>query len=142
MKNYFTIEELCKSETAEQFNIDNVPDTNITNNLQQLIEFLNPIRDAWGSALIVTSGYRCERLNQMLGGSDTSAHKLGWAVDLIPSNGKIEEFEQFLIKYVKDNKIMWDQILIEKSGNSTWIHIGIYNQYMTQRQQIKYMFIK
>ena len=77
MKNYFTIEELCKSETAEQFNIDNVPDTNITNNLQQLIEFLNPIRDVWGSALIVTSGYRCEKLNQILGGSNTSAHKLG-----------------------------------------------------------------
>lgn len=140
MKTYFTIEELCQSETAEEFEIDNYPDINTINNLNKLIEFLNPIREAWGSALIVTSGYRCKELNEKLGGSKTSVHKLGWAVDIIPQNGKMEEFKKFLIRYVKDNNLTWDQILVEKSKYSTWIHIGLYNNYMQQRRQIKYMY--
>ena len=39
MKTYFTIEELCQSETAEEFEIDNYPDINTINNLNKLIEF-------------------------------------------------------------------------------------------------------
>jgi hypothetical protein len=46
MKSYFTIEELCQSETAELYNIDNTPSEEIKDNLNILIDFLNPIREA------------------------------------------------------------------------------------------------
>lgn len=46
MKSYFTIEELCYSDTAKQQGIDNTPPDNIKEHLKKLIEFLNPLREA------------------------------------------------------------------------------------------------
>ena len=45
-KSYFTIDELCKSETAKKYDIDNTPDAAVLSHLQQLINFLNPLREA------------------------------------------------------------------------------------------------
>ena len=45
-KSYFTIDELCKSETAKKYGIDNTPSPIIMSHLQQLINFLNPLREA------------------------------------------------------------------------------------------------
>ena len=45
-KSYFTIAELCASDTAKKYNIDNTPNSIITLHLQQLITFLNPLREA------------------------------------------------------------------------------------------------
>lgn len=138
MKNYFTIEELCQSEVAEMNNIDNTPDQDIENNLNELINFLNPMREAWGSAILVNSGYRCDKLNEMVGGSDTSVHKIGFAVDLFPKNGEIEKFKIFIENYLKTN-CQWDQLLFERNKHTQWVHIGLYNNYMQQRMQIKYI---
>lgn len=137
MKNYFTIEELSKSETAELYNIDNTPSDEIIANMSELIIFLNKIREAWGSAILVTSGYRCEELNKKVGGSDTSVHKIGFAADIVPQNGEIKKFINFVIEYVKNNNLHWDQIIDERSGNVRWLHIGLYNNHMQQRMQIK-----
>lgn len=137
MKNYFTIEELSKSETAELYNIDNTPPDEIIPHIWELILFLNKIREAWGSAILVTSGYRCEELNKKVGGSDTSVHKIGFAADIVPQNGEIKKFRDFVIDYVKNNNLQWDQIIDERSGNVRWLHIGLYNNYMQQRMQIK-----
>ena len=102
MKTYFTIEELCKSNVAEQQEIDNTPPENIQENLKKLIEFLNPLREAWGSAIRINSGYRCPELNQAVGGVATSAHCEGWAVDMYPINKKFTKFKQFIVDYLKD----------------------------------------
>lgn len=45
-KSYFTIAELCASDTAKKYGINNTPDLTITSHLQQLINFLNPLREA------------------------------------------------------------------------------------------------
>ena len=133
-KSYFTIAELCASETAKKYNIDNTPDSIITSHLQQLINFLNPLREAWGSAIKVSSGYRCDKLNRFVGGSKTSSHLIGYGVDLIPANGKMDDFKKFIIDYMKTR--MFDQCIIEKSGKIEWIHIGLYNNKGQQRRMI------
>ena len=106
----------------------------IISHLQQLINFLNPLREAWGSAIKVTSGYRCKRLNDMVGGSKTSSHMIGYGVDLIPTNGKMDAFKKFIIDYMKTH--VFDQCIIEKSGKTEWIHIGLYNAKGQQRRMI------
>lgn len=132
---YFTIKELCKSETAERLNIDNTPSKEITNNLIFFTEkILDPLRESWGSAIIVSSGYRCPELNKAIGGSKTSAHLLGWAVDVIPKNGQLEQFKQHVINFFQGKS--WDQVILEKDGNKVWIHIGLYNKTGKQRRQI------
>ena len=133
-KSYFTIAELCKSETATKYNIDNTPDSIITSHLQQLINFLNPLREAWGSAIKVSSGYRCDKLNRFVGGSKTSSHLIGYGVDLVPLNGKMDDFKKFIVDYMKMR--MFDQCIIEKSGKTEWIHIGLYNAKGQQRRMI------
>lgn len=125
MKSYFTINELTRSTTATINNIDNTPPPSIKENLEKLIEFLNPLREAWGSPIIITSGYRSLELNKILRGSSTSAHVTGWAVDMIPQNRKINEFKQFVREYLKDKE--FDQYIDEASGNSSWVHLGLYH---------------
>lgn len=132
---YFTIEELCQSETAERLNIDNTPSGEIISNLTYFVDrILDPLREAWGSAILVNSGFRCELLNKAIGGSKTSAHKTGWAVDLYPKNGKMKEFKKFIIDFF--NGRMWDQIILETDGNIEWVHIGLFNNSGKQRRQI------
>ena len=133
-KSYFTIAELCASDTAKKYGINNFPDATILSHLQQLIYFLNPLREAWGSAIKVTSGYRCDKLNSFVGGSKTSSHLIGYGVDLIPANGRMDDFKKFIIDYMKTR--MFDQCIVEKSGKTEWIHIGLYNAKGQQRRMI------
>ena len=133
-KSYFTVAELCASDTAKKYGIDNTPNSIVISHLQQLINFLNPLREAWGSSIKVNSGYRCEKLNRFVGGSKTSSHLIGYGVDLIPVNGKMDAFKKFIIDYMKNK--MFDQCIIEKSGKTEWVHIGLYNLKGRQRKMI------
>ena len=133
-KSYFTVAELCASDTAKKYGIDNTPNSIVISHLQQLINFLNPLREAWGSSIKVNSGYRCEKLNRFVGGSKTSSHLIGYGVDLIPVNGKMDAFKKFIIDYMKNK--MFDQCIIEKSGKTEWVHIGLYNLKGQQRKMI------
>lgn len=136
---YFTIDELCHSDTAIELGIDNTPNHEVKEHLIQLVEgLLDPLREAWGHPIKVTSGYRCARLNKVLkGSSPTSAHLVGFAADLVPCNGDIAGFKRFVVKWLKENNIAFDQCLCETNGKGVqWLHIGLYNQSMKQRKQI------
>lgn len=135
MANYFTIQELCKSDTAVANKIDNTPNATVKSHLNELIKFLNPLREAWGSPILVTSGYRSKKLNRLVGGSPSSVHMIGYAVDLVPKNGKMTDFKKFVRNYLKDKK--FDQCIIERNArNSEWIHLGLKSNYGMQRKQI------
>lgn len=135
---YFTIEELCYSDTAKKYKIDNTPTDEIIENLTEFIEnILYPLREAWGSPIKVNSGYRCENLNKKVGGSKTSSHMYGFAVDLKPVNGLIDDFFEFVKNYFIENDIPFDQIIDEHSGDKHWVHIGYKNSKGEQRKQIK-----
>lgn len=132
---YFTIEELCQSETAEKYKIDNTPSEEIKKNLETLVDcLLDPLREAWGSPIIINSGYRCPILNKAVGGSKTSSHVSGWSVDMRPKNGKMEEFKKFVIQFIKTR--FWDQCILEKSGDVEWVHLSLYNNSGKQRMMI------
>ena len=81
---YFSIEELTFSKTAERLEIDNHPtDPEIRDNLMALImKVLDPLRDAYGNPIYVNSGYRSPFLNSLIGGSASSQHLKGQAVDI------------------------------------------------------------
>ena len=138
--NYFTINELCASETAKKKKINNIPSKEITSHLNELIKFLNPIRESWGSAIRINSGYRCSELNKAVGGVSNSSHLKGWAADLYPVNGKYEEFKKFITDYLKDKE--FDQCIIEKSSKSEWIHLGLKDNLGRQRKMIFKMNVK
>lgn len=131
---YFTIEELCNSTTAKKRGIPNVPTAEVKKHLTELVEtLLDPLREAWGSSIKVTSGYRSSALNKVVGGSTTSAHNSGYAADMVPANGKITEFKEFVKKWLADKK--FDQYINEFSGSSQWVHLAIKNNLGAQRKQ-------
>lgn len=137
---YFTMKELCASDEATKRRIDNFPSFAVASHLEELTRvILEPLREAWGSPIKVTSGYRCDALNRVVGGVATSVHRLGWAADLQPSNGRIDEFIKFTQNWLKRNNIKWDQLLDERSGRTRWMHIGIRSSLGLQRCEVKVM---
>ena len=135
MSRFFKESEFTYSATARKYNIDNTPNDEEKKHIEELIAFLDKLREAWGSPIIVSSGYRCEELNEKVGGSKNSGHKYGWAGDLIPSNNKKREFFEFFKEYVKDKS--FDELILEKSGKSIWIHFSLYSYQGKQRKKIK-----
>ena len=122
---YFSIEEMTKSATAKRLGIDNTPSQDILNNLVLFIEkVLDPIREDWGSPISVSSGYRCPELNKAVGGANTSGHQYGYCADLQVKGGmkKIRELADFILKWMKDHNMKWDELIWEKSGGVTWLH--------------------
>lgn len=135
---YFTINELTYSDTAIELGIDNTPNEEIKSHLVQLIEeLLDPLRNAWGAPIKVTSGYRCAKLNRVLkGSSPTSSHLVGFAADLVPMNGDITGFKRFVVKWLKENNVAFDQCICETNGRGAqWVHLGLFNLSMQQRKQ-------
>lgn len=133
-KTYFTINEFCKSETAEKLKIDNTPSKEIEKRIYKTIDFLNGLREAWGSPIRINSGYRCPELNKAVGGSKTSAHMEGWAADIVNMKGSYSAFKKFVMNYLKDKN--FDQCILEKSSYTEWIHLAIYNKDGKQRRQL------
>lgn len=150
MGQYFTLEELTRSATADKLGIDNTPkEEYIKDNITELIEVLDGVREAWtvmceknswGTAsIIVNCGYRCDALNKAIKGSKTSAHSIGAAADIEPKNQHNKEFLSFLEQYLLDNHIPFDQLISEKpdkNGVPSWIHIGLKNRQGKQRRMV------
>jgi hypothetical protein len=133
---YFTIKELCYSDTAKKYKIDNTPNEEIIENLTEFTnEVLDKLREVWGSPIKVSSGYRCEKLNKKVGGSSTSSHIKGYAADLVPVNGDTNGLVKCAIELSKT--FNFDQIIDEYSGNKHWLHIGYKNLKGQQRKEIK-----
>lgn len=126
---YFSIEELTRSATAERLGIDNTPDVCIVDNLCLLVaSILDPLRERYGRPIIVTSGYRCQKLNKLVGGVKYSAHLDGRAADVRSSNNDRElnkKIGEILVAHID----VWpiDQVIFEKCdhrGLPSWIHVA------------------
>lgn len=123
---YFELTELLKSETAVAYGIENLPTWEIVETLKRFVlNTLDPIRIKWGQALIVSSGYRVPELNIIVGGSATSDHQEGLAVDLkLPSwsKRKLSELFNLIQEMVESGEIDIDQVIYYRKKKI--IHIG------------------
>ena len=139
---HFSISELTASATALREGIDNRPSKCAYHLLHVLVDqLLDPIREAWGKPIIVSSGYRCKELNAMVGGVKNSHHLLGCAADItVPQGGKIgsamsehlplgggrEGANRRLFNLIQqmqqEGQIRFTQLIWE--GEGRWIHIS------------------
>lgn len=79
--------EFVSSMNAVRLGIANVPNEQEWKNIEFLAKnVVQPIRDAIGKPLTINSGFRCKKLNDAAGSTDTSFHRLGCAVDLDSEN--------------------------------------------------------
>lgn len=135
LTEHFTLEELTNSPTANRLHIDNFPSDTIISSLMELSQLLEKIRNIYNKPIVVTSGYRCEKLNKAVGGVKTSQHMKGEAADIRSlSNTRKDNKELFdlIVKMVKSNDIYVGQVIDEYNYN--WIHIS--TPHLTNNNQI------
>ena len=117
---HFTLTELTRSATARRLGIDNTPSPEAVAALTQLVDnVLDPLREAWGAPLYVTSGYRCPALNRAVGGVPHSQHILGQAADV--TTGTIDGNRR-LWQLLQSLKLPVDQVINEHGYH--WLHIS------------------
>lgn len=80
---------------------------------------LDPLREAYGKPIIVTSGYRCPELNKVLKGSRTSQHMKGQAADITVGT---KEGNKKLFELAQELNLPYCQLIDEKKF--TWVHIS------------------
>ena len=118
---HFTLAELTHSNTASRLSIPNVPPASIITQLRNTASQMERVRELLGGRpILISSGYRSDAVNKAVGGSTTSAHRTGHAVDFTcPSFGSPAKVAAHLAKNLPASS--YDQI-IEEFGQ--WIHIG------------------
>jgi len=115
----FTLEEFLVSQTAVRHSIDMTPPLDIRNNIVRFVETIaQPLRDELGSSITINSGFRPDKLNTLIGGSKTSAHRFGCAGDMrcnaVSPLG--------LAQMIMDMDLLYDQVIHEFGA---WVHCGI-----------------
>ncbi len=115
----FRLEEFLLSQTAERNGIDMTPPDDIIENIQALVDScLQPLRDDVNATISISSGYRPPALNEMIGGSATSAHMFGRAADFTVA--RMSPFD--ICELVEALRLPYDQVIHEFGR---WTHLGI-----------------
>jgi zinc D-Ala-D-Ala carboxypeptidase len=134
MGKYFTVAEMVKSETADRRVIDNRLPKALICNVNGLIDnVLDPLREAYGKPITVTSGYRCEALNKAVRGSKTSEHMKGMAADIVGTPNTKSENKR-LFNLVQELGLPFTQLIDEK--NFSWVHVS-YDSCNVKKQVLK-----
>jgi zinc D-Ala-D-Ala carboxypeptidase len=130
-----TLAEVTRSESAKRKGISNEPTPEHIENFKKLAEkVFQPIREHFGVPIHISSGYRSKALNTAIGGSLSSQHCRGEAIDIDMDGSSITNKQVF--DYIKDN-LVFDQMIWEfgTDKNPDWVHVS-YESTGKQRKQI------
>lgn len=116
---HFTLAEFVTSQVAARQGIDNTPPADVMPALIHTAQGLEAVRVRLGGApVLITSGYRCPRLNRAIGGALGSQHMRGQAADIIcPRFGAPVEVAAAL----RDSGVEYDQLILEFGR---WVHVS------------------
>lgn len=114
--------ELTSSATAKRKGIDNTPDAKAKAALSALVaNVLDPLREKYGKPIVVSSGYRCPKLNKAVGGVARSQHTKGEAADIrCVSDSRAEN--KRLFDLIVASGLPFDQLIDEY--NYDWVHVS------------------
>ncbi len=135
LTEHFTLEEMIVSPTAKRLGLPNTPTAQHIENMRYCCEkILEPVRAKFGPVQ-VNSSYRAPAVNKAVGGSKTSQHVNGQAIDFeVPGvdNKKVAD-------WVADN-LEFDQVILEfytaGDKNSGWVHASIKKEGGNRRQRL------
>lgn len=118
-----SLKEVTKSATAIKKGISNEPTKDHLENLKAVAEnIFQPLRDYFGVPIAVTSGYRSDSLNRIIGGSSTSQHCKGEAIDLdadVYGNLTNAAIFGYLKDYTDFDQLIWE---FGDEENPAWVH--------------------
>ena len=131
LSEHFTLEEMTRSQMASRHGIINKPNDIQLENLKTLAKGMELVRTKLDSLpIIISSGFRCEALNDLLGSKRTSQHIMGLACDFTCDRyahvGRVFEV-------IADSSIPFDQLILEYDS---WIHISFSPEGAEPRRQV------
>jgi zinc D-Ala-D-Ala carboxypeptidase len=136
MKNiskYITYSEATTSQTATRLRINNVPNDEQLINMQLVaINVFDKVRQHFGKPLRVSSFFRNEATNKAVGGSKTSQHVKGQAIDIQALKGITNKQ---IFDYIRDN-LDFDQLIWEygTTSNPAWVHVSFVSKEKNRKQ--------
>jgi len=115
----FRLSEFTVSQEGARAGLRNEPLSSHVANLTRVANLLEQVRTLLGNhRIIISSGYRSPAINNLVGGSATSAHMQGLAADFIcPDYGTPRQ----ICQAIADSPIPFDQLIQE----GTWVHLGL-----------------
>ena len=142
LSEHFKLSEMLASETAEERHIPNTPRKDHIMAMQNLaVRCLEPTRQHFGLPIQITSGFRSPDLNKAVKGATNSQHLEGEAADItIPRRywpfcyTSQEQIARLLYTWMKDN-IDLDQLILEHSGPTWWVHVSCRINFRRNRHQ-------
>ena len=115
----FTLEELTLSQTAVRRGLKNQPTADEIKYLERLCkEILQPLRDRVKKPIRISSGFRSNSVNKLIGGSHTSQHCKGQAADLTITGMPVDDVCNLII----DLCLPYHQLISEFDS---WVHVSI-----------------
>ena len=122
LSEHLSLKEVIKSNTATRRGISNQPTQQHLQNLLIVAkEIFEPIRVHFNEPIYVSSGYRSRELNKAVGGSKTSDHCKGFALDLDQDYRNTQVTNKEIFEFIRDN-LQFKQLINE--NNYSWIHIS------------------
>ena len=137
LSEHLELSEVTRSESAKRKGISNMPTEAHIANFKLLAEkIFEPIRTHFRCPIIISSGYRSKELNAAIGGSLTSQHCQGEAIDIDMDGSTNGVTNRMVFDYIKDN-LNFDQLIYEfgDANNPDWVHVS-YESTGKQRKQI------
>ncbi len=132
ISKHITYDEATLSPTAIRNGISNQPNEEQLHNMQQVAENLfEPLRKLYGKPIKINSFFRSEKLNKLVGGSPSSQHVKGQAID-ITGGSKEENKKLFELAKTLD----FDQLINEY--DFSWVHLS----YKTSGNRKQILIIK
>lgn len=122
LTEHFKLREFVISATAVRHGIDNTPPSDAVERLEALAhEVLEPLRRRFG-AIRITSGYRSEHVNRLVGGAASSQHLRGEAADI--SIGSLEVGRK-MYDFIR-SRLDFDQLIFERrhKTGARWLHVS------------------
>jgi hypothetical protein len=126
ISEHLSLSEVTRSETAKRKGISNNPTAEHLENFKVLADnVFEKIRMHFGVPIHISSAYRSRELNDAIGGSQTSQHSKGQAIDIDMDGTPNGVTNKMVFDYIKDN-LEFDQLIAEfpKQGKPDWVHVS------------------
>ena len=126
ISKHITLAEATKSQAAERLGVSNIPTPEHLESMKYIaVNVFEPIREHFKVPIAITSFYRSPKINQRIGGSISSQHCKGEAMDIDADIlGGVTNSQIF--DYIKDN-LEFDQLIWEFGNDSepAWVHVSL-----------------
>jgi zinc D-Ala-D-Ala carboxypeptidase len=123
---HLDLSEVTRSDSAKRNGISNIPTPEHLENFKKLAQHVfEPIRNHFGVPINISSGYRSKALNKAIGGSSTSDHCYGRAIDIDMDGSSSGVTNNDIFHWIKDN-LKFKQLIAEfpEVGKLGWVHVA------------------